>query len=133
MFYLLLFFLAGVVLDFFFTMNLKFVSKGKTPYATVCSFVIVLIDRVVNYGTIKGLDAEKSILAIIAYALGVATGTYLAMKFPAKAKQKRQRSRRTRRSRKWQKIRQEVEVPSTSHGRFYLKAAFFIFLTFLLV
>jgi len=36
---------------------------------------------VVLYNILNELDSQRSILAILIYSVGIATGTYLAMKF----------------------------------------------------
>jgi len=79
---LVIYFLAGVVQDFFFTMNLKYVAKNKIAPAVVFSFLAVITVTLVLYNIINNLDPEKGILAIIIYSCGIALGTYLAMITP---------------------------------------------------
>ena len=76
-----LYFLVGVVQDFFFTMNSRYVAKDKTAPAVVSSLITVVISMLVLYNILNGLDPQKSITAILCYSAGIAAGTYLAMKF----------------------------------------------------
>ena len=78
--YLIVYFLAGVVQDFFWTLNLRYVAKERTFLAVLFSFLTIVVSMVVLYKIINDLDPEESIIAIIIYAFGVAIGTFLAMK-----------------------------------------------------
>ena len=77
---LAIYFLVGVVQDFFFTMNLKYVAREKVWPAVVFSFLAVSMSMLVLYNIVKDLDPQKSVLAIIVYSCGIAVGTYIAMK-----------------------------------------------------
>jgi len=79
---LALYFAVGVVQDFFFTLNTKYVAEKKIFPAVVFSFLTVLISMWVLYDIINSIDKTSGILAIIIYSLGIATGTLLAMKVP---------------------------------------------------
>lgn len=81
-FTLVIYFFVGVVQDFFFTMNVKFVAEKKVFPAVVFSFMTVFLSMVVLYNIIKDLDISQGILAIVVYSLGIATGTFVAMKLP---------------------------------------------------
>ena len=75
------YFLAGVLQDFLFTVNLRYVAQNKTFLAVLASFLTVVVSMLVLYNIITQLDQQKGIVAIIVYASGIAAGTYLAMKF----------------------------------------------------
>lgn len=79
-FSLVLYFIAGVIQDFLLTSNWRAVAKEKILYATLFSFLTTVISMVVIYNILTSLDADKSILAIVIYASGIATGTFIAMK-----------------------------------------------------
>ena len=77
----IIYFLAGVLQDFLFTVNLRYVAMNKTFLAVLSSFLTVVVSMLVLYNIVTQLDSQKGIAAIIIYASGVASGTYLAMKF----------------------------------------------------
>ncbi len=79
--YLLIYFLAGVLQDFLFTVNLRYVAKNKVLLAVLTSFLVTVVNLVVLYNILTQLDSQRTIVAIIIYALGITTGTFLAMKF----------------------------------------------------
>ncbi|OGD65251.1 hypothetical protein A2215_01005 [Candidatus Berkelbacteria bacterium RIFOXYA2_FULL_43_10] len=80
MYYLILFYLAGVLQDFLLTLNWRFIAKERTAYAVLFSFLTTVISMLVIYNIITRLDSDRSIIAILIYALGIATGTLIAMK-----------------------------------------------------
>lgn len=80
MYYLVLYFLAGMLQDFLLTLNWRFIAKDKVVYAVLFSFLTTVISMLVIYNIITRLDSDKSIVAIIIYALGIASGTLIAMK-----------------------------------------------------
>lgn len=77
---LLAYFLAGVLQDFLVTINQRYVIKNHVVSAMITSFIITIVSLIVLYNIISSLDPQKSIPAIIVYALGIAVGTFLAMK-----------------------------------------------------
>jgi uncharacterized protein YebE (UPF0316 family) len=77
---LLAYFFAGVVQDFLVTINQRYVSKDHVVSAMWSSFLITIVSLAVLYNILTSLDSNKSIPAIIVYALGIAIGTFLAMK-----------------------------------------------------
>ena len=79
-YYLIIYFLAGVLQDFLLTLNFRYISRGKTVAATISSFIVTIVSLVVLYDIITRLHSQKSIIAIVVYASGIATGTFLAMK-----------------------------------------------------
>ena len=83
---LILYFTVGIVQDFFFTLNTRYIAREKVLPAVFYSFLTVLISMLILYNILTALDAERSILAIIVYSLGIATGTYVAMKLPGRKK-----------------------------------------------
>ena len=79
--YLIAYFLAGVLQDFLFTVNVRSVAKHRIIPALITSFLVTIVNLVVLYNILSQLEAEKTVQAIISYALGITAGTYLAMKF----------------------------------------------------
>ncbi len=79
--YLLVYFLAGVLQDFLFTLNLRYVAKNKIIPAMVVSFLVTVVNLIALYNILTRLDPNETISAIIVYALGITAGTFLAMKF----------------------------------------------------
>lgn len=78
---LIIYFAVGIVQDFLLTLNWRYVAKDKALPAVSFSFLTTVVSWLVFYNILTGLDSRQSIVAIIIYSLGVATGTYLAMKF----------------------------------------------------
>lgn len=79
---LAIYFAVGVVQDFFFTMNARYIVEKKVFPAVIYSFLTVVMNLLVLYNILSDLDAERSIPAIIVYSLGIALGTFVAMKLP---------------------------------------------------
>ncbi len=77
---LIIFFLVGVLEDFLFTLYTRFVAKGKAIPAAIFSFLTTVIGMLVLYNILVQLESEKSILAIIIYALGIGVGAMVGMK-----------------------------------------------------
>lgn len=67
--------------DFLLTLNWRYIAKHKIAPAVGLSFSVTIVSLLVVYNIISRLDSQRSILAIVIYAAGVATGTFLAMKF----------------------------------------------------
>jgi len=78
--YLIIFFVVGIVQDFVVTLNWRFIAKEKIFLASIFSFLTTVITLGVLYSILARLDESRSIPAIIVYALGVAAGTFIAMK-----------------------------------------------------
>lgn len=78
---LAIYFIVGVVQDFFFTLNSRYIAEKRVWPAVGFSFLTVSMSMVVLYNILNELDSEQSILAIFIYSLGITLGTYLAMKF----------------------------------------------------
>jgi uncharacterized protein YebE (UPF0316 family) len=78
--FFILYFIAGVVEDFLVTVDLRLIAEKRVIPATLVSFVATLIALFVLYNILARLDAERSVIAIIIYAAGIATGTFLGMK-----------------------------------------------------
>ena len=85
---LVVYFVVGVVQDFFFTMNSKYIAKDKVLPAVIFSFLTILMSMVVLYNILNEISSERSILAIIVYSCGIALGTYVAMRLPKFKKKK---------------------------------------------
>jgi len=77
---LIILFLVGVLEDFLFTLNVRFVSEGKAIPAAIFSFLTTAIGMLVLYNILVQLEAQRSILAIIVYALGIGVGAIVGMK-----------------------------------------------------
>lgn len=77
---LIIYFIVGVIQDFFFTLNSRYIAKDKIVPAVIFSLLTVLMSMLVLYNILNELDPEKSIISIIIYSFGIATGTFLAMK-----------------------------------------------------
>jgi uncharacterized protein YebE (UPF0316 family) len=78
---LFLYFLAGIIQDFLFTLSLRYVSKEKALLASSVAFFDNLVSVGVLYTILRQLDSQRTVISIIVYSLGIATGTFLAMKF----------------------------------------------------
>lgn len=80
-YYIALYFIAGILQDFLLTLNWRFIAKHKIFPATGLSFLVTIVTMLVLYNILSHLDEQRSLVAIIVYAAGVATGTFLGMKF----------------------------------------------------
>lgn len=78
--YLIVYFLAGIVQDFLLTLNWRFVAKDKVWSASIYSFLTTIVSLLVLYNILTRMDSERSLIAIVIYALGIGTGTFLGMK-----------------------------------------------------
>jgi uncharacterized protein YebE (UPF0316 family) len=81
MIWLIVYFLIGVLQDFLFTVNLRYVAKNKVFLAVVTSFLVTVVNLLVLYNILNQMDSQRTFITIIIYALGITTGTFLAMKF----------------------------------------------------
>jgi hypothetical protein len=84
--WLIIYFFAGVLQDFLATINVRYIAKNKILAAIFTSFLVTVVGLLVLYNILTNLDSQRSIIAIIVYALGIAVGTFLAMKFKIKEK-----------------------------------------------
>jgi len=80
-YFLILYFLAGILQDFLLTLNWRFIAKHKILPATGLSFLVTIVTMLVLYNILSHLDEQRSLIAIVIYAAGIATGTFLGMKF----------------------------------------------------
>lgn len=80
-YYLILYFFAGILQDFLLTLNWRYIAKHKIAPAVLTSFVVTIVSLLVLYNIITHLNDHRGIMAIVIYAAGIATGTFLAMKF----------------------------------------------------
>ncbi len=85
---LIIYFFAGLIQDFFFTLNSKYIAQNKIMPAVLFSFLTILMSMLVLYNILSELDSQRGFLAIIVYSCGIALGTYVALKFPFKFKKK---------------------------------------------
>ena len=83
---LTIYFFAGVVQDFFFTLNSKYIAQNKVLPAVIFSFLTVLMNMLVLYNILSELDSQRGLLSIIVYSFGIAFGTYVALNFDMKFK-----------------------------------------------
>lgn len=79
--YLIVYFFVGIFQDFLVTLNWRYNAKHKIGPAVLLSFLVTITTMLVIYNILSKLDSERSIIAIIIYAAGVAAGTFLGMKF----------------------------------------------------
>jgi hypothetical protein len=80
-YFLILYFFAGILQDFLVTLNWRYIAKHKVAPAVVLSFLVTIVTMLVIYNIIARLDSQRTVVAIVIYASGVAVGTFLAMKF----------------------------------------------------
>ena len=80
-YFLIFYFFAGILQDFLVTLNWRYIAKHKIAPAMLLSFLVTIVTMLVIYNILSRLDSQRSIVAIIIYACGVAAGTFLAMKF----------------------------------------------------
>ena len=78
---LLLYYLAGILQDFLFTLSLRYVGKEKPFSASFVAFFNNFVSVGVLYTILRQFDEQRTLISIIIYSLGIATGTFLAMKF----------------------------------------------------
>jgi hypothetical protein len=81
MIWLVVYFLIGVLQDFLFTINLRYVAKNKVILAVLTSFLVTVVNLLVLYNILNQMDSSRTFITIIIYALGITTGTFLAMRF----------------------------------------------------
>ncbi len=82
--YFLLYFFAGLLQDFLWTLNVRFIVKSRLVLAGSSSVLATLVTMVVLYSILTRIEDERSIIAIVIYALGVGAGTVFAMKLKLK-------------------------------------------------
>lgn len=80
-YYIILYFFVGIFQDFLVTLNWRYIAEHKIVPAMLLSFLVTVTTMLVIYNILSKLDSQRSIIAIIVYASGVAIGTFLAMKF----------------------------------------------------
>ena len=87
-YFLILYFFAGVVEDFLVTIDWRLIAEKKVISATIVSFVATLVGLFILYDILARLDTEEGRLAIFVYSPGIATGTFLGMKFKFRSERK---------------------------------------------
>lgn len=80
-YYLVIYFFVGILQDFLVTLNWRYIAKHKVAPSMLMSFLVTIVTMLVIYNILSRLDSQRSIMAIVIYAAGVAAGTFLAMKF----------------------------------------------------
>jgi len=85
-YYLIIYFFAGILQDFLLTLNWRFIAKDKPIPAAILSFICTVVAMIVFYNILAKLDSQKSILAIVVYALGIGVGTFIGMQLKIEVK-----------------------------------------------
>lgn len=80
----IIYFFAGILQDFLFTLSLRLVNREWPIKAASIAFLDNLVSMGVLYNIVRQLDIQRSIIAIIVYSLGIAAGTYFAIKLKLK-------------------------------------------------
>ena len=80
-YYLILYFLAGILQDFLLTLNWRYINNNKVVPAALTSFIVTIVGLLVLYNIITHLNSNRGMMAIVIYAAGITTGTILGMKF----------------------------------------------------
>ncbi len=80
-YYIIVYFLVGLLQDFIIALYTRLINKGAAISSAVLSTLITIINLAVIYSILARFDSEKSILAILAYALGNGVGTFIGTKF----------------------------------------------------
>ena len=83
-YYLFIYFAVGAFEDFLETLTARYIAKEKAAQAAFLSFFSTVVTMVVLYTILTFLDGNRTVSAIAVYALGISTGTFLAMKFNPK-------------------------------------------------
>lgn len=83
-YYLFIYFAVGAFEDFLETLTARFIAKEKATQAAFLSFFSTIVSMIVLYTILAFLDSNRTLSAIAVYALGISTGTFLAMKFNPK-------------------------------------------------
>lgn len=78
---LVIYFVVGIIQDFLLTLNWRYVAKERALPAVTFSFLTTAVSMLVFYNILTQLDSEKSVIAMLVYALGVGAGTFVGMKF----------------------------------------------------
>jgi uncharacterized protein YebE (UPF0316 family) len=80
-YYIILYFLVGILQDFLLTLNWRYISKDKVVPAALTSFIVTIVGLSVLYHILTHLNNNRGFLAIVVYAAGITAGTVLGMKF----------------------------------------------------
>lgn len=83
---LIIYFIAGMAQEFLYTLSIRFISKEKAIASAITVFFASLVVLIVFYNIVMFLDPKESIISIIVYAAGVATGVFLAVKLKVEKK-----------------------------------------------
>lgn len=76
-----IYFIVGIIQDFLLTLNWRYVAKERPLEAVTFSFLTTAVSMLVFYNILTQLDSERSVVAMLIYAVGVGAGTYIGMKF----------------------------------------------------
>ena len=80
-YFLGIYFVAGILQDFLFTLSIRLVNRELPLKAASIAFLDSLVSVGVLYSILSRLDTDRTIVAIVVYSLGIGVGTYLAMRF----------------------------------------------------
>ena len=84
--WLIIYLIVGMIEDFLGTMTLRMVVKERIWLSTIFTFFINVIGMVVFYSIFVRLtnETEEGIISILVYSIGIAMGTFIAMKVKIK-------------------------------------------------
>jgi len=72
--------LVGIIQDFVLTLNWRYIAENRPVASAISAFGSSFIGLIVLYNILTRLNSHRSILAILAYTVGISIGTYLALK-----------------------------------------------------
>ena len=76
-----LYFIAGIIQEFLFTVNIRAIDNRNVLLAAATSFLTVSFGMVIFYNIIARFNNEQSFIAIGVYSFGIGVGTALGMKY----------------------------------------------------
>ena len=77
---LIIYFFAGILSDFLFTINMRYIAKERVLLSAIVAFITTITGLYILYSIITMLQQNRGFIAILVYAMGVGTGTYIAMR-----------------------------------------------------
>lgn len=80
---LVVYFATGLLLQFIATLYVIFVADKHALRATGAAFATTIISTGMIYNIIETIGADHNYTVLVVYALGIAVGTYVGMKFNA--------------------------------------------------
>lgn len=76
----IIYFLVGVIQDIILTLNWRYISEDRALASAISAFLSALISLIVLYNIIFTIADGKNFLAVLVYAAGIGTGTYIAIR-----------------------------------------------------